>query len=141
VSSTTAFTTGGKTAFLSGLYVVTDSFKTALYTSTATNGAATASYSVTNEVSGTGYTGGGVALTGVATSNSGTTAWWTANNPSWTGATFTAESALIYDNTDATTPKGSLCVLDFGGNQSVSSGTFTIQFPAAAASTALLRLA
>jgi hypothetical protein len=140
MSSTTAFTTLGKQGFLQAQFPTTHTFKVALFTSTATNGAATANYNSSNEVSGTGYTGGGATLSGVAVSNSGTTAWWTANNPSWTTATFTAESALIYDSSDSIGPNCSLCVLDFGGNQSVSAGTFTIQFPAAAASTALLRL-
>lgn len=140
MSSTTAFTLAGKQGFLQAQFPTTHTFKVALYTSTATNGSATAAYTATNEISGTGYTGGGLALTGVAVSSSGTTAWWTANNPSWTSATFTAESALIYDSSDGVGPNASLCVLDFGGNQNVSAGTFTIQFPTAAAATALLRL-
>jgi len=138
--STTAFCTLGKQAFLRGDLLISHTYKVALYTSSATNDSTLAAYSSTNEISGTGYTGGGQALTGVAVGNSGTTAWWTANNPSWTSATFTAASCVIYDSSDAVGPNRALCVLDFGGNQSVSNGTFTIQFPAAAAATALLRL-
>jgi hypothetical protein len=140
MSSTTAFTTAGKQGFLQAQFPVAHTFKIALFNSTATNGSGTAVYNSTNEVSGTGYTGGGATLTGVAVSSSGTTAWWSASNPSWTVATFTAESALIYDSSDAIGPNATLCVLDFGGNQNVAAGTFTIQFPAAAAATALIRL-
>lgn len=139
MSSTTAISTAGKAAWLQGQILSSHTFKCALYTSTATNGASTATYSSTNEISGTGYTGGGASLSGFAVATSGTTAYLTFSNVSWTSATFTAESAEIYDSSDTVGPNRSLIILDFGGNQSVSNGTFTIQFPAATGSTALLQ--
>ena len=117
----------------------TDSFKIALYTSSATLDATTTAYTVTNEISGTGYSAGGVALTGGAIAVSGTTAFVDFTDPSWTTATFTARGALIYNATHAS--DAAVLVLDFGGDFTVTSGTFTIQFPAADASNALIRLA
>lgn len=117
----------------------TDSFKIALYTSSATLDATTTAYTVTNEISGTGYSAGGVALTGGAIAVSGTTAFVDFTDPSWTTATFTARGALIYNDTHAS--DAAVLVLDFGGDFTVTSGTFTIQFPAADASNALIRLA
>lgn len=139
MASTTGISTAGKAAWLQGQILSSHTFNVALYTSSATNGAGTTVYAATNEISGTGYTGGGLALAGFAVATSGTTAYLTFTNPSWTSATFTAASALIFDNSDTVGPKRALLVLDFGGNQSVANGTFTIQFPAATASTALLQ--
>lgn len=113
-------------------------FKVALFTSSATLDATTTAYSATNEVSSAGYTAGGFALTNVDPSISGTTAMCTFSaNPSWAGVTFTTSQALIY-NTSASNK--AVAVLDFGGNQTVTAGTFTINLPAVTSTTALLRL-
>lgn len=115
-----------------------DAFKIALYTDAATLTAATTAYSVTNEVSGTGYTAGGAALTSVTPVADSTTAVLDFADISWTSASFTARYALIYNDTDS---DKAICVIDFGSNQTVTAGTFTISFPAAAAATAILRIA
>ena len=119
-----------------------DTFKIALYTSSATLGASTTDYSATNEISGTGYTAGGETLTNVEPSSSGTTALLDFNDVSWSGASFTARGALIYNTT---TGAGSgttdaVAVLDFGTDKTVSSGTFTVNFPVADASSAIIRI-
>ena len=114
----------------------TDTIKIALYTSSATLGASTTAYTTTNEVSGTGYTAGGNTLTGATIGTSGTTAYVDFDDPEWTSASFTARGALIYNSTAS---NQSIAVLDFGGDFTVSSGTFRIVFPAAGA-TAILRL-
>ena len=113
-------------------------FKTALFTSLATLDSTTTAYGTSNEVVGPGYTAGGFNLTNVDSSAAGTTAMQTFSvNPSWTNATFTVSQALIYN---ATQSNRAVAVLDFGGSQLVSVGTFTISFPPVAATTALLRL-
>ena len=114
-----------------------DTIKIALYTSSATLGAATTAYSATNEVSGTGYTAGGETLTSATVATSGTTAYVDFDNPEWTSATFTARGALIYN--DTTAGDNSVAVLDFGGDFTVSSGTFRVVFPAPGA-TAIIRI-
>jgi len=113
-----------------------DTLKIALYTSSATLDATTTAYSATNEVSGTGYTAGGVTLTSTTVATTGTTAYFDAADPEWTGASFTARGALIYNSTNA---DKAIAVLDFGGDFTVSSGTFRIVFPAAGAS-AIIRI-
>ena len=115
-----------------------DTFKIALFTSSMTLSAATTAYSSSNEVSGSGYSAGGATLSGGALATSGTTAFADWADPSWTSASFTANGALIY-NTSASNK--AVLVLAFGGDFTVSSGTFTVVFPAADASNALLRLA
>lgn len=115
-----------------------DTFKIALYTSSATLDATTTAYSATNETSGTGYTAGGNTLTAVAPTSSGTTAFTDFNDTSWTTATITARGALIYNDTQS---DKAVAVLDFGSDKSSSSGTFTIQFPTADASNAIIRIA
>tara|TARA_R110000787_G_scaffold274411_1_gene382342 strand:- start:428 stop:847 length:420 start_codon:yes stop_codon:yes gene_type:complete len=116
----------------------TDTIKIALFTSSATLSAATTAYAATNEVSGTGYSAGGVALTSPSIATSGTTYWVDFADPTWTSASFTANGALIY-NSSATNK--AIAVLAFGGDFTVTSGTFTIVLPAADASNALIRLA
>ena len=116
----------------------TDTFKIALYTSSASMDATTTAYSVTNEISGTGYSAGGKTLSGGAISTSGTTAFVDFTDPSWTTASFTANGALIYNSTAS---NKAVAVLAFGGDFTVTTGTFTIVFPAAAAGTALIRIA
>jgi hypothetical protein len=115
-----------------------DTFKIALYTSSASLTAATTAYSATNETSGTGYTAAGNTLASAATSSSGTTAFVDFADSSWTTASFTARGALIYNSTQS---NKSVVVLDFGSDKTVSAGTFTIVFPTADATNAIIRLA
>ena len=105
-----------------------DTFKIALYTSSATLGATHMAYSTTNEVSGTGYTAGGATLTTVAPTSSGTTAFVDFNDPSFTSATITARGALIYNSSKS---NKAVAVYDFGSDQSTTNGTFTITIPSA----------
>jgi hypothetical protein len=114
-------------------------FKIALYTSSATLDASTTAYSATNEVSGTNYTAGGNTLT-ISTNptTSGTTAYLSFSNTTWSSATITARGALIYKS-GGTNP--AVAVLDFGGDKTSTAGDFTIQFPTADASTAIIRVA
>lgn len=115
-----------------------DTFKIALYTSSATLSAATTAYSATNEVSGTNYTAGGNTLTRVDPSSSGTTGFTDFADTTWSSATITARGALIYNDSDS---DKAVAVLDFGADKSSSGGDFTIQFPAADASNAIIRIA
>lgn len=113
-------------------------FKMALFTSSATLGAATTAYSATNEVSGAGYTAGGTTLTNTDPTSSGTTAMCTFSaNPTWTGATFSTSQALIYN---ASASNKAVAVLDFNGTQTVTAGDFVVTLPSVTATTALLRL-
>ena len=116
-----------------------DTFKIALYSSSATLGASTTAYSATNEVSNSGtYTAGGGNLTNVTPTTSGTTALTDFADISFTSATITARAALVYNSSES---NKAVCILDFGGDKTATSGTFTIQVPAADASNAILRLA
>jgi hypothetical protein len=115
-----------------------DTFKIALYTSSASLGAATTAYSTTNEISGTGYTAGGNTLTRVDPSSSGTTGFTDFADTTWSTATITARGALIYNDTDS---DKAVAVLDFGADKTSTAGDFTIQFPAADASNAIIRIA
>ena len=112
----------------------TDTVKIALYTASADLNADTTVYSSTNEVSGTGYTAGGQAMTGVAISSSSYTAYVNWNNSSWSAA-LTARCALIYN---ASKGNKSIAVLDFGSDKT-STTTFTITMPANTSTTALIR--
>ena len=114
-------------------------FKLALYTSSATLGASTTAYTATNEVSGTGYTAKGSFLTSIDPSTSGTTALTDFNDLTFSTATITARGALIYN--EAATGDPSVCVLDFGGDKTSTNGDFTIQFPTADATDAIIRIA
>lgn len=115
-------------------------FKIALYTSSATLSAATTAYTTSNEVSGTGYSAGGQALTiSQVPTSSGTTAFIDFSDVTWTTATITARGALIYLANGTTNP--AVAVLDFGGDKTSTAGNFTIQFPTADASNAILRIA
>ena len=114
-------------------------FKLALYTSSATLGASTTAYTATNEVSGTGYTAKGSFLTSIDPSTSGTTALTDFDDLTFSTATITARGALIYN--EAATGDPSVCVLDFGGDKTSTNGDFTIQFPTADASNAIIRIA
>ena len=113
-------------------------FKIALYTSSATLGAGTTAYSVTNEVSGTGYTAGGNTLVISANpTTSGTTAFLDFADTTWSAATITARGALIYKSGGG---NPAVAVLDFGSDKTSTAGDFTIQFPTADASDAILRI-
>lgn len=118
----------------------TQTFKIALYTSSATLGASTTAYSSSNEVSGTGYSAGGQSLTiSQVPTSSGTTAFLDFADVTWSSATITARGALIYLANGTTNP--AVAVLDFGGDKTSTAGDFTIQFPTADASSAILRIA
>jgi hypothetical protein len=116
-----------------------DTFKIALYTSSATLDASTTVYSASNEVSGTGYTATGNTLTisQVPTSTS-TTAWLDFADTSWTTATITANGALIYNSSQG---NRAVAVLAFGGDKTSTAGTFTIVFPTADSTNAIIRIA
>ena len=119
-----------------------NTFKLALYDSDATLGAGTTAYSSSEEItntSGTAYTAGGKALTSVTPTLDSSTAVCDFADISWTSASFTARGCLIYNDSHST--NASVCAIDFGGDKTATSGTFTIQFPAAAASTAIIRIA
>ena len=122
------FTNGGNT------------FRLALYTSSATLNKTTTAYTTANEVAnGNGYTTKGAALTNVTPALSTDTAVCDFSNISFTSASFTANGFLIFNDTAANDP--SVCAIAFGGDKTVTSGTFTIEFPAADASNAILRIA
>jgi len=116
-----------------------NTFKMALYTSSATLGATTTAYTTTNEITGTGYTAGGNTLV-VSTSptSSGTTAFLSFTDTSWTSATFTCRGALIYNSTNS---NKAVAVFDFGSDKQVIGGTFTITFPTADSTSAVIRIA
>ena len=139
---TSAVCTSFKSEVMTGLHNFTTStgnaFKCALYTSSATLGASTTAYSATNEISGTGYSAGGVTLTNVTPTTSGTTAYTDFNDAVWTTSTFTANGCLVYNSTNS---NRAVFVIAFGGDVSVTSGTFTITWPTADASNAILRIA
>lgn len=118
-----------------------DTFKLAMYTNSATFNAATTSYTTGNEISGAGYTAGGGTLTTTATfpKAAGTTAIVDFTDLDFTNASLTARGALIYNSSVAGTP--TVAVLDFGGDRTSTTGTFTIQFPTADAANAIIRIA
>ena len=125
-----------------------DTFKIALFTSSASLGAATTDYSTSNEISntsGSAYSAGGAALTIASSSptSSGTTAWVDFDNVSWSSASFTANGCMIYNTTtgSGSGTTDSVIIVAFGGDKTVSSGTFTVQFPTPDASDAILRIA
>jgi hypothetical protein len=116
-----------------------DSFYLALYTSAATLDATTTAYSATNEASGTGYSAGGQLLTisQVPTSTS-TTAWLDFDNETWTSSSITARGCMIYNSTQS---NKCVAVLDFGADKTSTDGDFTVIFPAADSSNAIIRIA
>jgi len=115
-----------------------DTMKIALYLDAATINATTTVYSASNESSGTNYSAGGAALTVVAPTSSSTTAYLDFNDITWSTASVTARGALIYNSTQS---NKAVAVLDFGSDKSSSSGDFTIVFPTADASSAIIRIA
>jgi hypothetical protein len=119
-----------------------NTFNLALYTSSATLSASTTAYSSSNEItnsSGTAYSAKGNALTSVTPVLDSSTAVCDFADTSWTSASFTANGCLIFNDSASGDP--AVCAVAFGGDKTVSSGTFTIQFPAAAATTAIVRIA
>ena len=118
-----------------------DVFKLALYTSSATLSASTTAYTTSDEVSssGTNYPAGGLTLTiSQAPTSTGTTSWLDFDDLSFPSATLTARGALIYN---ATQSNKAVAVLDFGSDKTSTAGNFTIQFPAANSTSAILRIA
>jgi hypothetical protein len=116
-----------------------DTYKLALYDNSASFTAATTAYTATNEVSGTGYSAGGGTLTNVTPTSSGTTAFIDFDDLTFSTATITARGALIYNSSAAGNP--AVCILDFGGAKTSTAGDFTIVFPTADASNAIVRIA
>ena len=117
-----------------------NTFKLALYDNSASFTAATTAYTATNEVANSGsYAAGGGALTNVTPTSTGTTAFTDFADLSFTSATITAYGAMIYNDTAAGNP--AVCILDFGGAKTSTSGTFTIIFPTADATSAIIRIA
>jgi hypothetical protein len=117
-----------------------NTFYMALYTSSASLGPTTTAYTTSNEVIGTGYTAGGQALSiSVAPTSSGTTAYISFSNVTWAASTITARGAMIYNNTLA--GKNAVAIFDFGSDKTSSASAFTIVFPAADASNAVIRIA
>jgi hypothetical protein len=143
---TSAICTSFKVELLKGVHDFTattgNTFKIALYTSSASLGASTTAYSTSNEItnsSGTAYTAGGATLTSVTPTSSGTTALCDFSDVSYTSASFTANGAVIYNDYASGDP--ACAVIAFGADKTVTSGTFTIQFPTADATNAIIRLA
>ena len=131
-------TTSFKEQVLLGVHDLdTDTIKLALYTAEASLGASTTVYGTTNEVVGTGYTAGGVILTGATVLTSGTTAYVDFDNAVWPTAAFTARGALIYN---ASKGNKAIAVLDFGSDKTATT-SFTVQMPANTATAALIRFA
>jgi hypothetical protein len=116
-----------------------DSYKMALYQTTATIGPSTTAYTATGEVSSTNYTAGGAAVTnGTAPTSSGTTAFWTPSaNISWTTVSFTTDCALLYNSTQSNKSVASFTF----SSQTVTSGNFTLTMPTNDSSNALIRIA
>lgn len=134
---TTAICNSYKQEVLEGVHASADVYKIALFTSTATLGAATTAYSTTNEVVGTGYTAGGATLSGLSTGLSGSTAYLTFADPSWAAASITARGCLVYNSSKS---NKAVAAFDFGGDVTSTNGTFTVDLPVAGAA-ALVRIA
>ncbi|NBT48759.1 MAG: hypothetical protein EBT07_13245 [Actinobacteria bacterium] len=115
-----------------------DVFKIALYTSSASLDATTTAYTTSNEVVGTGYTAGGNTLINVTPTSSGTTALTDFADTTWSTATITARGAMIYNSSKS---NKAVCILDFGSDKTSTAGNFTIVFPVADASNAIIRIA
>ena len=131
-------TTSFKAELYEGIHdLLTDTIKIALYTALADLGTDTTVYSTDNEITGTGYVAGGNTLTGATVQSSGSTVYVSFNNTTWSNASFTCRGALIYNSSKA---NRSVAVLDFGNDKIVSNQTFTVQFPANAASSAIIRM-
>ena len=140
---TSAICTSFKVEILKGVHNFTassgDTFNIALYTSSASLGAATTAYTTSNEVSGSGYTAKGNALTSVTPVADSTTAVCDFADTSFTSASFTARGCMIFNDSASGDP--AVCILAFGGDKTSTAGDFTIQFPTADASNAIIRIA
>lgn len=112
-------------------------FKLALYSSSASLGPSTTAYSATNEVSGTGYSAGGATLTNIDPTSSGTVAYLDFADASWAAASFTARAGLIYNSSAS---DKAVAVLDFGSDKTCTASTFTVIFPAASSTSAIIRI-
>ena len=140
MANTPAFTNQAKQDFLNGVHQPGDVYKIALYNSTAAFDKTTTVYTGTNEVAnGNGYATGGATLSGFVVSIDTDTAYidWTVD-PSWPAATFTARGAMIYNSSRS---NKAIAILDFGADKTSSGGTFLVTLPAAAAATAMIRIA
>ena len=142
---TSAICTSFKVELLKGTHNFTattgNTFKIALYDSDATLGASTTAFSTSEEItntSGTAYTSGGATLTSVTPVASSTTAICDFADVSFSSASFTANGALIYNSSDS---NAAVCAIAFGSDKTATNGTFTIQFPTADATNAIIRLA
>lgn len=138
---TQAMTTSFKKELLEGIHdfrTTGDTYYIALFTSSASLDETTTTYSTSNEVSGTGYTAGGNELTNVDPTSSGTTAFTDFADTTWSSATITAAGALIYNASEG---DAAVAVLDFGGDKTSTNGDFTVQFPTADDSNAIIRIA
>jgi|TARA_R100000030_G_scaffold13918_1_gene9192 hypothetical protein len=139
---TSAICTSFKQELLVGTHNFTNSsgnsFKLALYTSSATLGAGTTAYVTTGEATGTNYTAAGSALTNVTPTTSSTTAFCDFADLTFSNATVTARGCLIYNDTQS---DKAVCAIDFGGDKTSTAGDFTVVFPTADASNAIIRLA
>jgi hypothetical protein len=143
---TSAICTSFKVEILKAVHNFTASsgntFNIALYTSSASLGAGTTAYTTSNEItntSGSAYTAKGKALTSVTPVASSTTAVCDFADISWTSASFTARGCMIFNDSASGDP--SVCCIDFGGDKTATNGTFTIQFPTADSSDAIIRIA
>lgn len=142
---TQAMCTSFKVELLKGVHNFTpstgDTFRIALYTSSASLGATTTAYTTSNEVSGTGYTAGGATMTVTATfpKSDSTTAIVDFSDVTFSSSTITARGALIYNDSASGDP--AVAVLNFGTDKSSTNGDFTIQFPTGDASNAIIRIA
>ncbi len=140
---TTAMCTSFKKELLEAVHNFKNSggstFNLALYTSSASLGASTTAYTTSNEVSGTNYTAKGAALTRVDPTTSSTTAFTDFADLTFSNATVTARGCLIFNDSASGDP--AVCALDFGGDKTSTAGDFTVQFPTADASNAIIRIA
>jgi hypothetical protein len=130
-------TTSFKAELYEGIHdLIDDTIKIALFNANADLSASTTVYSTNQEVTGTGYTAGGNTLTGATVRSSGTTAYVSFDNTSWSSASFTSRGALIYNSSKA---NRSIAVLNFGSDKIVTNGTLTIEFPSNDVTSAILR--
>jgi hypothetical protein len=130
-------TTSFKAELYEGIHdLIDDTIKIALFNANADLTASTTAYSTNQEVTGTGYTAGGNTLTGATVRSSGTTAYVSFDNTTWSGASFTCRGALIYNSSKA---DRSVAVLNFGSDKIVTNGTLTVEFPNNDVTSAILR--
>jgi hypothetical protein len=130
-------TTSFKAELYEGIHdLIDDTIKIALFNANADLSASTTAYSTSQEVTGTGYTAGGNMLTGATVRSSGTTAYVSFDNTTWSSASFTCRGALIYNSSKA---NRSVAILNFGSDKIVANGTLTIEFPNNDVTSAIIR--